>query len=175
MQKGQGEKMFLIEPVKRCLEIVQTFKGLKREQLYFLHKKEFPARNPNMDIDKLVRMKLIEVTDDTVHVPSEEYSSDMQDAADILIAFWSKNIISYTAWKPPVLLRFSRLMKGGVRNFYVCKDENVSALRLFDSDAFAVVITDNKDLRCLLPCDYILAVRENGKYNIHKPNKQGGV
>jgi len=161
--------MILIEPMKRGLEIVRMFNGLEREQLYFLLKKEYPKRNANTDINRLLRMKLVTAQDDAIIIPGTDTDSDIREAVQILISFWNKNILSYNRGQSPVLLKFSKLMRGFVCDFYVCKTGDLSMLRLEDNTAVIVLAeTKNKFQNIKLNCEILIAVKEYGKYLFYK-------
>jgi len=160
--------MILAKPMKRCLELVRMFNGLERDQLYFFLKKEFPKRNPNLDMNRILRMRLIYEQDNIFHLPYTESNPYMREAVQVLQDFWSRNIIGFNKGNHPVMVMFSKLMKGKARKFYVCRDENVSDLRLCEDNAVVIIITADKDFHCPHLNDYVIAVKEDGKYNYYR-------
>jgi|GEM_PF-1979588 len=169
--------MFLIEPMRRVLEIARMFNGIEKDRLYFIAKKEYPNRNPNMDIDRLCRMKLISVEDGAVCVSDSAILPNMNEAVEIMIKFWNKNILGFEQGESPVLLKFTKLVKGKARTFYVCDAGNLSGLRIRGENAAVIVIADSQNyqvtqslqkLQGLLDCEVITAVKEYGKYYFYK-------
>jgi hypothetical protein len=170
--------------MKYALEIVRMFNGLEREQLYFFMKKKFPERNPNVDIDRLLRMKrLFEAFEDSscnsynsynsaVHIPYSEFNSDIQEAVQILQEFWSKNLVDFSKGDYPVLLRFTKLMSESARDFCVCNDKDISDYCLYKDNTLVIVITDNRNLQCPLLRNYVLAVKDNCKHKFYKPESK---
>jgi len=159
--------------MKRGLELVTMFNGLDREQLYFLLKKEFGNRNANKDIDRLLRMKVIMIKDDEIlYMPDTEPNPDIREALRILQAFYNKRMNSFERGKSPVLLKFSKEIKGESCNFCVCKAENVSKLPMSEKNAMIIIIANNKQLRFPFLRSYLLAVKEYGRFNYYKPTEE---
>jgi hypothetical protein len=159
--------------MKRGLELVKMYNGLDREQLYFFLVREFGTRNVNMDIDRLLRMKLVMMKDDEIlYIPDTEPNPIIRDAVRILRAFWNKNVLSFNRGMSPVLIRFTKMLKYENCDFCICKDENIFGLSENDRNAMIIVITDNKDLRFPFLSNYLLAVKENDKFNYYKPIKE---
>ena len=103
---NREENMILIEPLKRALEIVKIFNGLGREQLAFLMKTEYPNRKPDMDIDKLLRMKLIFSTDDSVHIPGRSCNKNIRQTVEIMLEICGCDFFIFDKSKKPFLLDF---------------------------------------------------------------------
>ena len=162
----------MIEPMKRAVEIVRMFNGLEREQLYFLLKKAFPKRNPNLDVDRLLRMKLLFQENSLIRIPYSEINPDMCEAVRILQLFWSKNIVHYCGGNKPVLLKITKLMGKSAVDFYICKDSDISRVNAYDDNSIVIILTDNMQLACPHLCNYVLAVKDdNDRYNFYKNNK----
>lgn len=175
--------MVLKKPLKRGLELVRILNGLNREQLYFFLKKEFPDRNPNADIDKLLRMKLIVQEDSTIFIPNITIEPNIQEAIEIMQSFWNNELYGFEKGEHPTILRFVKMYNKKPHTFYICKDENVSDLRIIAEDAVVIAITDigkgsingfeNRLEEYTLPgktrpcCKISIAVYEYGVYRLY--------
>jgi hypothetical protein len=163
--------MTLIKPMKRALEIVRMFNGLERGQLWFFLKKEYHNRDPNLDIDRLLRTKLIYEDDSCIFVPDLSAETQICEAVRVFQVFWTKGVIAYNKGDYPALIVYNKQTENGLRKFYICVDETVSKLRICEENTVVVVITQNKQLQCPHLQNYYLAVKESGKYNFYKEKK----
>jgi hypothetical protein len=144
------------------------FNGLERGQLWFFLKKEYHNRDSNLDIDRLIRTKLIYAENDCIFVPDLRSEPQICEAVRVFQVFWTKGVIAFNKADFPALIVYNKLTADGLRKFYICVDETVSDLRICENNSAVIVITKNRNLQCPHLQNYYLAVLENGKYIFYK-------
>jgi hypothetical protein len=167
--------MFLIEPLQYGIKLTKMFNGLEYRQLAFLLRKKYPRRNPEIDIDKLLRMNLLIEDDGSVFIPYVEPIIDIREPLRIMISLWKGNIIGFDKGRRPALLTFTRLNDTVVHQYIVCGAKNRTDKRLYEFDCIDnkpptfIILTKNKNLECQFR-DYVLAVKSDGRHKFYKNN-----
>ena len=166
--------MVLIEPIKYGLELVQKYNGLERSQLAFLMRKRYVNRNPDMDIDKLLRMNLVIEQKDSIFAINQKVCVDIREAMRVMLVLWNSKGVYFDKGDYPVLLTFIKSSEKSTHRYVVCWANNANDNRLYkyeNSDCTIIFVTQNKELSCGFS-NYICAVKENGTYKFYKNNEE---